>query len=375
MGKRDPRAGLAAIIATALVLAGCGTSTSVESTSSSVSTAAVTTAPTTETDAPAPRSTATDPPPEQPIPVIWDDDGSPDGVIALLALLADPAYQVKAITISCGEAHPEVFAENLTRMLARLGREGVPVAAGRPTPLEGTNAFPEPWRAATDEFWGIDLPPATQEADPAGAAQLIVDTVNTSAEPVMIFLTGNHTNVAEALRLDPSMADRIAVVEIMGGAIAVSGNIASDWVGIPNEVAEWNIWVDPVAADEVFRSSIPLRLVPLDATNHVVWTEADAATWESSGSLEGEMAAEVLRWMLASWFPDGVYAWDVVALADMARGDVCEHTDLAIHVDTAPGNEQGRTIVDHGESPNTSVCLLPDPEATKALIAAAFQTP
>ncbi len=69
--------------------------------------------------------------------------------------------------------------------------------------------------------------------------------------------------------------------------------------------------MDPITADEVFRSSIPLRLVPLDATNPVIWTEADAAAWEASDSPEGRMAYEILRWMLRSWFPEGVYAWDV----------------------------------------------------------------
>ena len=70
---------------------------------------------------------------------------------------------------------------------------------------------------------------------------------------------------------------------MMGGSIYVPGNIESDWPEIHNSVAEWNIWVDPLAANEVFASGLPLHLVPLDATDQVTWTEADARAWKRSG--------------------------------------------------------------------------------------------
>jgi pyrimidine-specific ribonucleoside hydrolase len=314
-------------------------------------------------------------PAQSQIPMIWDDDGSPDGVIALLYLLKNPDVRVEAITVSCGEAHPDIFAQNLTRMLARVGHEGIPVAAGRATPLEGNNAFPEAWRASTDTFWGAELPEAAQPIESKSASEVIVDVVQTASAPVTILLTGNHTNLAEALRMDPSIADRIQVVEIMGGALYVSGNIASDYPDIPNEVAEWNIWVDPVAAHEVFTSSLPIRLVPLDATNHVVWTESDAAAWEASQSPEGILAAEILRWMLSSWFPEGVYAWDVVAAVDLLDADICQHADRFVHVSTAPGDELGQTLVDEQQPANMSVCMTPSAELLKARVAEVFRTP
>ena len=309
------------------------------------------------------------------IPVIWDDDGSPDGVIALLYLLKNPDVRVEAITVSCGEAHPELFAQNLTRMLARIDRQGIPVAAGRETPLEGDNAFPEPWRISTDGFWGSDLPSAIESVQPMPASELIVDIVLQSPEPISVFLTGNHTNLAEALRLNPSIADRIHLVEVMGGAIYIPGNIASDWPAIPNRVAEWNIWVDPTAAQEVFTSRLPIRLVPLDATNHVVWTESDALAWEASGSPEGILAAEILRWMLRSWFPEGVYAWDVVAAVDMTEPDLCQREDQFIRIATETGNNQGQTIVDDTQPPNVSICMTPMVEKLKSRVAEVFRLP
>jgi inosine-uridine nucleoside N-ribohydrolase len=305
---------------------------------------------------------------QAPIPLIVDDDGSPDGMVALLFFLRSPLYEVKAVTVSPGEAHPETFANNLVKLLADLGRADIPVGYGRPTPLEGDNAFPEPWRQASDAFWGLPLPEAPASPKPQPAAQLIVETISKSSQPVAVFISGTHTNLAEALRLEPGIAGQIYGVTIMGGSIYKPGNIESDWPSIHNQVAEWNIWVDPLAASEVFSSGLPLHLVPLDATNRISFTKTDALGWESSGTLEGAWAGKLLNWMLDSWSPDGVYVWDLAAAAAGTDPRLCPEVPLAIDVDIEPGPEQGRTFVTDKPA-NTSVCLEPDVGQIKALAA------
>ena len=153
---------------------------------------------------------------QMPIPVIVDDDGSADGVIALLYLLRNPLYDVRAFTISSGEAHPDVFAPLIIRVLSGLGRADIPVGAGRSMPLEGTNAFPDPWRQASDDFWEISLPQGLISTQPYPAAELIVKTLNESTSPMMVFVSGTHTNLAEALRLDPSIKEHISGVYYNG---------------------------------------------------------------------------------------------------------------------------------------------------------------
>jgi pyrimidine-specific ribonucleoside hydrolase len=300
------------------------------------------------------------------IPIIVDDDGSPDGIIALLYFLRNPLFDVRAVTISCGEAHPEAFARHVKQLLAGLGRTGIPVGTGRATPLEGSNAFPEPWRESSDSFWGISFPQAPAPDQPIPAAELIAETLTSSSQPVMVFVSGNHTNLAEALRLEPGIVEHIRDIHIMGGSVNIPGNIENDWPAIRNSVAEWNIWVDPVAAGEVFASGLPLQLTPLDATNQVIWTESDAALWASSGAPESALAADLLQWMLQSWSQTGVYLWDLVTAVNATDPDLCPKVPFSLDVNVAPGPEQGRTVIT-GQPPNVMVCLEPDTEQIKAL--------
>lgn len=303
-----------------------------------------------------------------PIPIIVDDDGSPDGMIALLFFLRNPLFDVRAVTVSYGEAHPEVFAPHVAQLLAGVGRAEIPVGAGRAAPLEGNNAFPDPWREVSDNFWGMQLPQAAVSTNLAPAAELIVETVSASSRPVIVFISGSHTNLAEALRLEPGIAQNIRGVYIMGGSIDAPGNIESDWPSIHNRVAEWNIWVDPVAAREVFASGLSLHLIPLDATRQVVWTGADLPAWKSFRSAEGALAGELLQWMLDSWSNEAVYIWDLVAAVQATNPALCPEVSLAVDVVTEPGSEQGRTVVTQAV-PNAAICLDPDPGQVKALAA------
>jgi pyrimidine-specific ribonucleoside hydrolase len=252
-----------------------------------------------------------------------------------------------------------------------VGRPDIPVGVGRDTPLEGSNAFPDAWRQGSDEFWGVELPEGEVTGEALPAAELIVQIVAQSAQPVTVFVSGNHTNLAEALRLDPGIAGNISEVQIMGGSLYVDGNIKSEWPSIDNSAAEWNIWVDPLAAQEVFNSGVTVHMTPLDATNQVMWRKADAANWAKATSPAGKLAGKMLDWMLRSWSSGGVYIWDLSAAINASDPALCAQSALGVEVLTAPGPEQGRTAVME-RAPNVVACLEPDAEKFKALAAAVF---
>jgi purine nucleosidase/pyrimidine-specific ribonucleoside hydrolase len=299
-------------------------------------------------------------------------------VIGLLYFLQHPDVSVRALTISCGQAHPEIFTPHLPRMLAQLGRPLIPAAAGRLTPLKGNNAFPPPWRKAIDTLLGIDLPEPQGALHPLPAADLIVEVLNDSPEPVTLFVCGPHTNVAEALRLDPDIREKIASVQVMGGALYVPGNIASEWPASDNWVAEWNIWVDPVAASEVLSSGLPVCITPLDATDQVIWTGDDADIWAAAGTPEGRLAAEILRRYLdhlRDLLPQGIYLWDLVAAAHVTNPELSQAEQLHLQIVTEPSEEQGRTVVVGDQPPNATAFLEPRADELKQLVAQTLALP
>ncbi|MBD2777860.1 nucleoside hydrolase [Iningainema tapete] len=307
----------------------------------------------------------------KPIPLIVDDDGSQDGLTALAYTLANPKFSIEAITINQGIARPEFFVNNnLSRMLARLGETDIPVGIGREDPLSGNNTYPSFIREGSDTFWApfVTLPDTAPPLQTRNAAELIVETVKQSSEPVAILATGSLTNIAEALRLDPSIIDNISVVQILGGAVFVPGNLGV--LPTPpfstNEVAEFNIWVDPVAAGEVFAAGergLKIQLTPLDATNQISFDQDDLQAWRATKTPESAIASEFLDFALTviQSGNDPNPVWDLIAAINLSETDFSPETPLYIEVDTEsdPGTTQGQTKAVPGLPPNTLASLNP----------------
>lgn len=196
-------------------------------------------------------------------PVVIDSDMAGEGIMSILFLLAQEDLDVRAITVSgTGLVHCEAGVEQVLGLLALVGADSVPVACGPEDPVAGFNTFPVSWRNGADAAYGLELPPGENPAR-LDAPDLIASVISEALTPVVVYADGPQTNLAYALLTDPTIADNVEMAYLMGGAIDVGGN------SIRNPTAEWNIWVDPVAADEVLRSGIPITLVTLDATNQV----------------------------------------------------------------------------------------------------------
>jgi inosine-uridine nucleoside N-ribohydrolase len=304
-----------------------------------------------------------------PTPLIIDDDGSQDGMTAIAYLLANPKFDVKALTLTQGIADPPSFVNNFEKMLGRLGVTGIPVGIGRSTPLAGNNAFPQFIRDGATTFWSpfVTLPTTAPPVQTSPAAELIVNTIKNSPTPVAILATGSLTNIAEALRLDSSIINNISVIEIMGGAVYVPGNLGvlPDPPFSTNTVAEFNIWTDPVAASEVFAAGdagLKIQLTPLDATNNIGFSRADQAAWLATGTPESIIASEFLDFALTviQSNNDPNPAWDLVAAINLAEENFSVETPLRLEVDTQsnPGGTQGQTRAIAG-TPNVLVSLNP----------------
>jgi len=301
------------------------------------------------------------------IPIIVDDDGSMDGMAAALYFLVHPGYEVIALTASNGDCHPSVFVHNLGRLLTRTNRTGIQVAAGQDYPLAGDNAFPESWWDFGDDFFGFPLPSQSEPVSQLSAPELMVELINSSPEPVALFVSGTHTNLAQALRLEPGIKNNIRWVGVMGGALFVKGNIGNEagGQGYTNETAEWNIWVDPLAASEVFSSGLPILLTPLDATDQVTWGREFSRRWESSKDPAAKLAGELVTDM-NNRFGNYVYVWDLTAAIFADDPSLCVSENYRVEVVTEQGGDEGRTIATTDPNGHVTTCLDPDVPAFHA---------
>ncbi len=243
----------------------------------------------------------------RPVSLVVDTDLGNDDVLALVFLTGRRDVEIRAVTVSgTGLARCPGGAVRAARILRALGRPNVPVACGRQDPLAGFNGFPVEWRDAAARL-GASLPASPGQVSRLAAADLLADAVRRSAGPDILLTLGPLTNVADALRLHPSLRDGIARVVTMGGAVDVPGNI-----GPGHEHAEYNLWVDPHAAREVLTSGIPVTYVPLDATNDVPVNPLLAREIARRAG----PAAAVARQAQKGLFP-GTFYWDPLAAATL----------------------------------------------------------
>ncbi|HET7010488.1 MAG TPA: nucleoside hydrolase [Anaerolineales bacterium] len=307
------------------------------------------------------------------LPVIFDDDGSPDGTTALLYLLSHPSVDLRGASVSFGEAYPETYIQHFGRLIDAYGKADVPLGAGEAAPLAGNNMFPEAMRLAANDFWGFPLPHPDRTYPAEVAANMMVSVVNGSQEPVTIFVSGPATNLARALRQEPDLAANIQAVVMMGGAVHVPGNIHDLIRDSENEVAEWNVYADPQAAREVLASGVPIVMVPLDATNQVSVDRDDTSGWRDGGP-GADLAAEIYDSLMSNWGTDRAAIWDLMTAAIMTDRSLCGFEALALDVVTADGPTSGQTVILPGGQPNVSVCLEPDVERIMQTLVEVFSS-
>jgi len=297
-------------------------------------------------------------------PILVDTDVAADDLVALAFLLSSPRVDVIGITVSgTGEAHCLGGVKVVLALLDVVGAAHVPVACGRETPLAGTHAFPDPWRERVDDGSGLALPPSERAASDATAVALIGEVVGEN--PGLDVLTlGPVTNLADALLADPTLAGRLGSVHIMGGALHVPGNLVCCGAPEGNAVAEWNIYVDPYAAQVVVDSGVIPRFVSLDGTNQVPLTPAFAARAMQSAATP---AARILSDLLAAndFMRDGSYfLWDPLAAQLAAGYPIGTFDQAAIVVEEAEGPESGFTRPTSGAS-NIEYLTTVDPAAAE----------
>ncbi len=299
--------------------------------------------------------------------VIVDTDAGTDDLIAIAYLLGRPDIDIQAITSVNGVAHAEAGARNVLR-LVRAANRRIAVFVGADQPLEGRDAFPADWRQQADEMTA--LPALVGRRPRPDAVGALLARLRDSQAPVSILALGPLTNIATALQQEPHTVGRIEQLVIMGGAIDVPGNAPQD---AASPVAEWNMYVDPTAASIVFRSGLPITLIPLDATNRVPIDRAFVSSFTAhSRSVLGRAVADLLAAQQPMITQGAYFAWDPLAAVALVEPGVVKVKEEAIDV-VRTGDERGRLRATDGD-PNAIVAYDALPEVFRRQLFNALTT-
>jgi purine nucleosidase/pyrimidine-specific ribonucleoside hydrolase len=208
-------------------------------------------------------------------PLLIDTDPGIDDALAILLALRSPECSVEAITTVAGNVRVERCTENVFRILERAGPVRWPeVAQGAAAPLArqltvASHVHGDDGLGDLHQFNTPDGAPRYSRPEmrlvPFDGPDLILESVGRFPDLTIVAL-GPLTNLALALQRDPRRMGRLGRLVVMGGAVAVPGNVTP--------VAEFNFYVDPEAAARVLGAGLPIELVPLDATTKAVlsWT-------------------------------------------------------------------------------------------------------
>jgi purine nucleosidase len=188
--------------------------------------------------------------------VLMDVDTGIDDALALVYLLSRPEVTIRAITCTAGNVGARQVALNNLALLELCGRAGVEVAVGAEVPLEIPLVTTEETHGPQGIGYAV-LPRPAGEISPRHAVDVWVETVRAHPGEITGLITGPLTNFALALRREPDLPRLLNGLVIMGGCFNYQGNTTP--------TAEWNVSVDPHAAQEVFAaySGLPQDSLPV----------------------------------------------------------------------------------------------------------------
>lgn len=283
---------------------------------------------------------------EASIPVILDVDTGIDDAVALALAVNDPACELLAVTTLAGNVGVDMTTRNTLDVLGVLGANEIPVHQGASRPLC------RPHRDAVyyhdvNGLGGAELPPTARDLGSDRGPAAIIRLAKARPGEIVLVCTGPLTNLAIALNVEPDLGRLLRRVVVMGGAFTVPGNT------VPH--AEFNILVDPEAAQQVFAAPLPeLTAIGLDVTQQV---SLDRGTWEALGALGSTPGAAPAAWLTATVYAkefvrDGepsTHLHDPLALAVALDPTLVGCEDAAVTVETAKGREGATRIAGPGQ--------------------------
>jgi purine nucleosidase len=275
--------------------------------------------------------------------IIDTDPGQDDAVAILLALASPEDFDVLGIVAVAGNVGLANNSKNALKIVELSGRTDVPVYAGCPGPMRRKLQTAEHVHGDTG-LNGPDLPEPKIALQQQHGVDFIIETLLANPPGTVTLATlGPLTNIAMALVKAPQIAPRIAEIVMMGGAYFEVGNITP--------AAEFNIYVDPEAADIVMRCGAPITILPLDVTHQVRTTPERLAAFRALGNRTGDAVAAMLGFSegfdLKKYGWDGAPLHDPTVIAYMLEPGLFEGRKCNVAIETVSELTRGMTVADY----------------------------
>ena len=307
--------------------------------------------------------------------ILIDTDPGVDDAYAILLAMRSPELHVSAITTVSGNVPVEQATQNLLTILGLLDLDEFPIVAkGEAAPLikplvTAAHVHGDDGLGNTSHLRNADggtlYPPANTNLSSMSGVELILEMAARYPDELIIVALGPLTNLAKAIRKDAAKMRRLRKIIVMGGAFEEYGNVTT--------TAEFNIFVDPHAAQEVFQFGVPVQIAPLDVTHQVVLTgerlhaeienredRASRFLWDAT-----QACMEFYRQHVGFW---GFHIHDALPIAMLTHPDYFESVDAYVQVETVGDLTNGMTVADlrrerQRHNPNAQVCVKVDAEA------------
>ena len=289
--------------------------------------------------------------------VIIDCDAGVDDALALILALHSPELNVQAVSGVNGNVPLDLVFENIQKVLSFVRPENKPlIAKGADRPLKGEPVYAYSFHGKS----GLGKAKINKKETeawyrlfPGKADELITKLASQHPNELTLIAVGPLTNVALALHRDLEGMKKLKEVVIMGGAVRVKGNVTP--------YAEFNIFVDPLAARMVFKSGLPITLVPLDVTHQVCLTSrVMEERVKPLNNLFSQFVVEATQYNSTTHRflenSEMFYLHDPLAVGVTINRDLVGMERLSIHVGTENGEYYGQTKEVEG-CPNINACL------------------
>ena len=275
--------------------------------------------------------------------IIIDTDPGQDDAVAILLALASPEHvNVLGVVAVAGNVPLDLTQKNARIVCELAGRPDMPVFAGADAPMARKLVTAEHVHGKT----GLDGPPLPEPAmalQEQSGVDFIIETLRT--EPpgtVTLCPIGPLTNIGIAFAKAPDIVERVQEIVLMGGAYFEVGNITP--------AAEFNIYVDPEAADIVFKSGVKLTVMPLDVTHKALtsqaWMDDMAALGTETGRMVSAWTDFFERYDMEKYGSTGAPLHDPCVIAYLIKPELFTGRHVNVEVETQSELTRGMTVAD-----------------------------